>query len=621
MSDCPSVIGPSTATQIVSSGWSQWSSQAANITQQALQYLQALEELNFEPIETSVDVASTASPPIYYYVPTRPDLAATELVVPEEPERAYLDAVDISGFPSAPTFNQVLPTLNYPDAPDRPTQSLGTAPTVTDQTMPTSPDTTLPTVPTMTDLSLPTVPTLDVPSFSATAPSSTGIVLPSQGFLFEDEEFTDDLLDQIKTDVSTYLEGGTGLPDAIWQQILDRTNENERRAIRARIRQAEGQWAARGFSMPGFTLLRQVEEARNEGLRLDTTRVRELAVQAAKMEVDQLRFYTQQGTAIVQFLGQMHNDEMQRAFATAQQVFESSIALFNTRLGLYQAQLQGYQVEAEVFKTRMEAALVNLELYKAQLEGQKLIGELNLQEVEIYKAQLQGVLTAVEVYKAEISAIQGLVEIDKVKIEAYRVEAMAFGERLKAYASDVNAYVAGVEGEGLKTKNYAAAADAFGSLTQAYGTEVGAEVQRRGLTISKNQLLIEEYKAKLAAWSTHIQAESTRVSTVLKSYEADVSLYATDGQIERTRVDADANRYNVTLNAALKEAELNLQKLNMDVEQAQRISALEVNRGQTVSTAYGQLASSSMSAVSLSAQVGSQVSESSGCRTQHNYEH
>lgn len=119
------------------------------------------------------------------------------------------------------------------------------------------------------------------------------------------EEFTD-FINSYFPDFSQHLthvhdklhemifDGGTGLPPAIEQAIYDRARS---RIVAEQLSQ-EGQlydtFASRGFSMPQGALLAGIERLRDQSLVRVAESSKDIAIEAAKIEVDNLKFAIEQ---------------------------------------------------------------------------------------------------------------------------------------------------------------------------------------------------------------------------------------------------------------------------------------------------------------------------------------
>lgn len=97
---------------------------------------------------------------------------------------------------------------------------------------------------------------------------------------------------------NTILYGGTGIPadieDAIWQRARAADAMDARRLES----EALNTFAARGFSMPSGHLASQLMAVQQEAANKASTVRREIAIKAADIEIENIKFAVQQGVAV-----------------------------------------------------------------------------------------------------------------------------------------------------------------------------------------------------------------------------------------------------------------------------------------------------------------------------------
>ena len=616
--ECAAIgTGPSTAVNIVEDGWNRWSGYSQVITTSAINYIEALSDLSFDEINSNVSMTVDGQNPLAFSAPTAPEIEEFVINYGTQPVAKTLEDGYDFNFPPAPNLTATEPTLNFPVAPgDSGATAPGTPPSLSDPTIPSSPSYTLPSVPTLAEIDLPTIPTIDLPTFTATAPTED-IVVPANTFVWNEDAFSDDLLDDLVAKVTEWLDGGTGLPDCVWDAIWERDRRRERQSGKSARQQVKEEWSARNFSLPSGPQDAKLKEIDLAILAADNQVSREVAIKQAEMEQTNMHFAITQGVALVSFIGQMHHQQMQRAFEAAKFAFQVTIDIFNAEISLYKAKLDGYRIEAEVFKALIEAELAKLETYKAELEGQKLVNEINEQDINLYNSQLQGVLAVIEVYKAEISAVNAQVSVDKTKIDAYAALVNAYATEVNAYVAEVEAYSKKLSAEKTKADIYGVQVDAYAAEVSAYKGEIDSKASQNKSINDKNMLLIEEYKSGLQAWTARFEAELTRVKAVLERYATDAKVYEAEGSIAESSSKIEIERYRTAVLEGQAEAEIAIKNIELNIEQALRSFGIEADNARIAAQAYGQLAAASMSAVELVAQISSSGIVNSGCTTSY----
>ena len=612
------------AGDIVETGWAQWQHRAAQFREDALGFLAELKnnpDLQLQPVNVHVDFALGATVPGAFVKPLAPALPELVFQSVQPPSSTALASVTPPVLDAPPEDKAVAPTLVLPERPlPLEAEPPGEAPPIDAVSLPAAPDLALPEVPTLRELALPEVPTLVLPAWSASAPSAADLVAPGHIFQFTEQKYSTPLLDELTARVRTMLAGGTGLPDAIWTALWDRARQKEEEAGLRLVQEATEEWAARGFSLPPGALAARVAAARQAVQSATATLAREIAVKQAEMEQANLQFAVAQGIALETLLLGQHNAAMQRAFEAARYAFEAAIHLYNARVALFNAELQAYQTEAQVYKTRIEAELARLEAYKAELEGQKLLGELNLQAVEIYKARLAALATEAEIYKTRVGAVEAAVRANALRIDAFKALIEAYGERVRAKSAETQQYAEAVRGELARAQVYELETNVFAKRIEAWRAKGQGQIEAKRIELETNEHRLRKYLGEIEAYRAQIGAEAERVRAGAGIYDARARLFTAEVQAESARLEGENQSYRIAFERGRTEAELEMKQAELQIEQLQRLLALELERIKTVNNVHAQLAAATMAAVNLSASVSEGVSNSASCNTSYSYD-
>lgn len=524
------------------------------------------------------------------------------------------------GIDSAPTFDTPPPVFNFAATPSRPNIATPLAPQVdTDLTMPAEPTYTLPEVPTLRELQLPTMPEIDIPQFTAQLPE---FIEPpfDDSWTFKPEAYVSVLKDELLAALNPMLQCKEALPAAIEQAIFNRMRSRiEVEGGRARD-QAFNEHAVRGWNTPQGPLMGALANIRRETKDNISQAARDAAIEQYKTIVENLRVALTQGTALEGVYANIHVEEQRFALEAARFQRESTIAILNYRLSVYQARMQGYQIEAQVLRDRIQAELAKVEVFRAQIDAQRLIGDINEQEVRLYATQVQTVNALADFYRSRVEAVRVKADVIKLQFDKYRTEMDAFDIRWKAYATEWQGYSASVEGESKR-------ADLYRSMIQAYSTNVDAWRAKQGFAIDLERLRINQNGQQLQAWqallanrASNLEAERTRLQAVSSLAGAQAQLYTAGAQVETAAAAATdrtfqlgLERANANVAAQFKNVDLRISQLQMMMQQLLAIADTKVKVG-------AQLAASSWSAVNYSAGVSASVGQSSSCSSNFNFQ-
>lgn len=588
----------------------------------AVQNLDDLNDIVMDPYVFNVDF-SYVDPQAVFIRPQKPIIDPNDLEFRDpgivitapptfNPSPVVLDA--------APDDSDVpVPVLTFGPRPDQPTEPLPTEPTdAIPIVMPVAPDYVLPAVPTLQQLNLPDVPNVVIPDFVANRP--TWVDPPfNQDWHFEPEPYTKTLVDEIVAVLKPMIVGSDALPayinQAIWEKGRSRVELETNRDIEGSI----ADFANRGFYEPQGQLSGRVLELRQTGQNAKSEVTRDVMIRQFELAYDQQRFAITTGAALEGTLIQLWVEEQRYLLEAARFSMESQIAVLNYRLSVFNAQMQAYAIDANVYRDRIQAELAKVELYRAQLEGVRVLGELNMQQVQLYTAQLEGIQTMAGIYRTQVETVKVQADINMQAIEKYKAQLQAYSQRWDAYVAEWRGYSANVEGESKKVDIYKAMVDANAKRVDAWAVEANTKVDLAKLEQSTYSVNIDAWRATIDQLRARLGAEEARLSAVATSVRAQADLYGTEAQVESAASAAADRTFELGLRRA--EADVSTQLKNADqlINQAQFILAQATEIQKAKAQISSQLAASTMSAVNYGASVSSSSGNSRSCSTNFSF--
>lgn len=480
------------------------------------------------------------------------------------------------------TFDANPPVLAYGTAPADFTEALPDAPGIDLNFVTPSLSVTLPAPPSLLSINtyrfdgitLPTPISSDIPELVAVAPS---VVNYTPGSMY-----TSSLLTNAQDILENYIvNGGTGLPPAVEEALWNRGRDREARAKADAIADLE-RLEILGYSAPPGVWMNARTKIATEMGYTATTLSREIAIEAAKLEQENIKWAMQSAIQLEGQLIQYNNQVEQRLFEAAKYATEAGIAIYNAKVQAYTAYLDAYKTKVTIYEAQIRAELSKVEAYKAEMEAESVKAQVNTALVQQFKTQVDAALANVEIFKAEISAIQLKAEIEKMKIEIY-------GEQVKAYGSKVNAYTAGVEGFRAKVGAEGSKQEAFKSQVQAYAAQVDAGARVIDAKINEFKAKIEAkntewegYKAAASAQSARAQAIASINQSTAEGYKAETSAIAS---------------YNETLT----------KQWQVSIDQAQRVVEIGVSAAKANAELYTTTRGLALEAAKVGAQVSAQI--------------
>lgn len=597
--------GKSEADVIVNRGWNAASNHANTAFNTAQSFIRTASSFNI-PFEAAQ--SGFTAPDIDYSIsiPQPPKDINVEFPKIKELSKPTLNNINPLTQGAVPVFSVQPPTiqiLNKPSALNAP--NIGPAPTITDVTLPDSPAIKLPDKPLMELIKLPKLPDINLPTFSGVAPDGSGLSTPNVGFVWNEDRYDSVLLQDVTNRLTTMLLGGTGLPANIEQAIWDRSRAREDVIARKATQEAYEEFSSRGFSIPPGALSGRISEVQQKNHESVSALSRDIVIKQAELEIDNLKFSVSAGIQLESQMMAYAGQYAARALDAAKITAQVAVDIFNTQVALYNARLQGYQTEASVFKDLIQAESIKLDQYRAEIDAQKLIGDINLQATQIYKTRSEALMAAVDLYKAQMEGVKTKVDVDRARLEGFRATVDAYRTEVEAKSSEYQAWAQSIQGEAAKVSMYEAHARAYGSIVDAYKTGEMVKIENMRAQISVNEMMVKEFSAEVDYLSEQIKAGVAQTNSVASAYEGKARVYSSQVGSEQARVQAIAEKIRLTIAAGTSDAELKLKAAEVNIQQLLRILALEQEGQKAAGSVAGQLAASAMSSFNLSAGVSS----------------
>jgi hypothetical protein len=609
------------AESVVTNGYGQFIAYANNALGAAYGAFAELQSFEVEqiPVTVTYQPVGTAGEFIAPPVPTR---VVPELVVPPDPDDVDFDEVNILNTagtpPPAPSvdYDFVMPA----DKPDPLTAEPPVYDVVLDEViMPDEPDVDDVTLRDFYEIDLPDAPVFEEIEFEGVRPE-IDFEVPAQTFSFTETTYSSDLLTLVKEKI-TLMAGGIGLTAEQELAAYERARSREDSIALGALQQEDEKFASRGFSIPNGILAKQrrIVQQTHQSAALEHSRKVELDNKL--LMIDSLKTAIAQGIACEGMLLTAHLAAEERRFLAAKFVYESLLTIFNARITLFNARVQAYQADAQVFRDRIQAQIAQVERYRAQIQAEQVKGEMNKTLVDLYEAQVRATLVLVERYKASVEAAVAMIEGNKARVDVFRTRVQAFGEVVRAWGIEWDAYAKQVDAAKGPLEAGAIAAQMFGTRVSAWNTKRQADFERARIEQAGEQLKLQKFDGDIRKFVALLEAARSRVSSEASALQAEAQVYAAGGQIAQAASAAKDRVYQLEISRATNEAQLQLRRGEILVQQAVQASAqlLEAKRGMAQVTT--QLAASAMNTINISGQIGAQASGSMnfGQSTSYNY--
>lgn len=512
-----------------------------------------------------------------------------------------------------PELDAVAPTLTFGQKPVRPTISVPQMPGDPDPLdMPVMPDMPLPSLPTFEQLALPTLPVIDLPQFTSQLPV---LIEPpfDDNWTFQPQPYVSQLKDQLYGTIERMLQAKTALPEAIEAAIFQKGRSRQEIETAREVDQALAEFGARGWNTPNGILTAQVRDIRQRGQDRIAEFNRDAIVKQFEETLANLRLALAQGAALEGVYINLHVEEQRFALEAARFAREATMAVLQYRLSVFQTRMQGYQIEAQVLRDRIQSELAKVELFRAQLEGERLRGEINDQRVRLYSEQIRALSLMADFYRNQVEAVKTKADVQRLVFDRYKTAMDGFDSRWRAYVSEWQGYTAGVEGEGKRADLYRTLVDAQGKRVDAWATGENLKIERERLRTQQFGQQLGAWQALIAKRESDLSTERSRLAAVSSLVDAQARMYTASASVEQAASAASDRSFELGLSRSRAHMEAGSRNAELMLQQAKFLTDQLLSINDTKLKVGAQLTAASWSAVNYSAGVSASVGQSTSC--------
>ncbi|MGH8562701.1 MAG: hypothetical protein ACREXW_00920 [Gammaproteobacteria bacterium] len=544
--------------------------------------------LNFDGVSNALNVVLGHAP------------AAPNISIPQEnpPAAPIIDIPAIEDI-AIPDFHMAPPAITLPAAPalDLPARP-GAAPGVRDVVLPEAPTIEIPTAPTLAAINLPGPIEVELPSFDL-APPAIDIDAPTGTFLFAEQAYESDGLDALGATLTDDLtSGGYGIDTAdeirVWGRAVDREEAQRRQAVD----EASRAFVSRRFSRSPGSLFDAIDGATQRAADGVSEVNREIAVKRTTDYIQARQFTITAATQFEQILITHHAGIMERALNASRYLVEYGIQGYNAKVAELQLRLDSYRTGAQVFETRLKAAVQAIEVHRAQLESARVRGEIQKIELDKYQASIQALNTIVELYRSRMQAASVQADVERLRLDAHRSEVESYSATVQAQVARLNAHEAAVRGEEAKARIFESQVKAYEATVDAVRAK--AEVKRTMLTAhtERARSRIDVHNAELQGWRARLEADVQRAGIKSDVYRSQIAAFSAKGTVASeiarlgiSNYEASAQAYAAFLNHAVQKAQVQL-------EQAKAILGVRASAAEAGADFYSNIVSGALNTIS-----------------------
>jgi hypothetical protein len=512
--------------------------------------------------------------------------------------------------PVAPTFTQAQPQLNFPSVPAALTTTLPSLDYVikTDFNFPVDYTYVLPNVPTIFDLQIPTAASIVLPTFDITFPTSNGIRIPDITFSFSENTYSDALLTDVKNVLIYRLQGSTGLPPvveaALWNRERDREQTAALQAERTLLVERQGVGFSRPTGSALSALTQVVQETQSKLIDLG----REIMIKQADLEQENLKNSIQQVIALEDILVRQNNNVNQRGFEVAKYTQDIAIEIFKSRITLFSTEVAAYQAYATAFNFKVQAELAKIEIFKAEIDAQRLIAEVNKETISLYLAQIDGVKAGADIYKTIVESVSERIKAENLKLDIFKTQIEAYSESVRAKASEYTIYSEQIKGEMAKVDAYDSTVKAFASKIQAYSAQSDVAIKTADVKINIEELNLKKFTAEVDSYIKQVQSDQLIYQSAIDVYKGETDVYMAKIGFNKASAELALKNVENVIQQNKYKSDISLENTKITLQSLIASYNATLEGKKAAGSMYATIGSSALQAINVSAQVQGQAS-------------
>lgn len=505
-------------------------------------------------------------------------------------------------------FDPVFDNLNIPDAPTpRPEPVFPIAPVSTPIDVPLKPFLDKPNLPDLVELHIPSFVFKPLPAFDEVNPEFQGSSV-SAIMQWAEVPYKTVIIEEEMAVLRKMWEGGTGLPLAVEQAMWERAASRENLDVSRDVSAAATEFSGRGYTLPPGALANRIDTIRTEGAVRKQGLGREVMIKVADTHIENLRFACTQAIASENVLIDLWDKMAQRQFEAAKIQVDSELALLNAQVAIFNAKQSAFNNRLGARRLVLEERSLELQAYKAQLEGEIAKGQINEQRLKMFLGLYEALKAEVEIFKAEVQGAQLQSDLQKNEVEKFKAEVIAVGEVIKADKLRYEAYESRVKGEVAKASLLESQAKAFSAYVSGKSMRAEIDIKNQQAELQRMDLQLRAFLGNLEHNKVRMQSESAAIQASAEAHRTNATRYTAQATAEIALSELDMKQYESETRLGMALYDVEMKKYTVALEQLIRVASLQSDGLKAIGQMHSTLAAGAMAGISLGANVGASAS-------------
>lgn len=546
-------------------------------------------------------------------MPTAPGQPSVSINVPTLPPGFVpknIEGLTVEKLGQLPVLTAVEPSLHYPNAP---TPFSGTPPNTnvniqTDFVFPDQPILNFPSLPRLQDIIVPTLASINLPDFTLALPKSDNLPLPGLTFSWSEGTYSDTLLSAIQSKLyDRIVTGGSMLNPTVENALWDRGRAREEQTALRTEYKTLVEFAQTNFTRPQGSQLAALEFAVQEAQNKIIDLSRDIMIKQAELEQDNIKSSLQYAITLEQVVTGLWNEQQKRKFEAAKYTQQVGIEIYDAAVKKLNVDIEIYKAYNITFESLLKKEMEKVDIYKQEIEAQRLVSQINEQSIKIYATQIESTKVLVDVYKTNIEAVQARIQAETLKLQNLKTAVEVYATQVQAKRDEYSMYAETIKAEAVKEEVYKTQVDAYASRVEAYAKNADALAKVSQVNIAVEEIRLKDYLAQLDTILKMVQTQQLTFEAAVDLYKGQTQLYAAQVSSETARVDLQLKEIEQSIQYQKAIADVSIENAKINIQNAIQSAQLNLEAMKSGAQVSAQVAAGALSAVNLSA--GMQIQE------------
>ena len=416
--------------------------------------------------------------------------------------------------------------------------------------------------------------------------------------------------------LDAYLAGGTAVStdaaSAIYEIERGKRDAEYHRVERSALLDA----GKRGFVLPDGVLHSAQINARSAAADANAQAAADIRKMLFDMEQKNVQFAVTESRAWRSVAIQSYQG-MFNGFATingqaieyANDVVRSLVDIFNAQVSAYNVRQEGRRINAFVYGEKVKAALSVLDVYKSELEGERLKMDMNEASLRYLQTRINIIEAYVNVFRAEVEMARLKNEIERLKLDLYKAKVEAYAAEVGAKEAESRVFTAQVEGQKALQAAWAEQLRARHAELLGWKTEIQAITAKLKSTLGYNESITRQFEAATRAYEVKVRADTAIVDAHVAQYRAKIEGIVAGNRDIASIAELDLKKWEVSKELVLKQSDLNLNRAKLEAEVKIQNLRLQFDVAHGISEQFSRIAQAALSGINtLLAQTSTQSS-------------